>query len=93
MEAVEWRDPFPTPFHERRTTGQEERHIRAEMRGDGVTGVLADAVGLRSAIAGLLADADLRRRLGGAAREAAVRSYTWPAVVEATSEAYALFPH
>ena len=55
---------------------------------DGETGLLVDAEGLRTAIERLLGDARLRRRLGAAARESAVRSYTWTTVVAATADAY-----
>ena len=55
---------------------------------DGVTGILADAGGLRGAIERLLGDAELRRRLGAAARESAFRSYAWPSVVAAIADVY-----
>jgi glycosyltransferase involved in cell wall biosynthesis len=57
---------------------------------DGVTGLLVrprDPVALRAALERLLADPELRRRLGGAARERAGR-FSWTAATEATIAAY-----
>lgn len=56
---------------------------------DGVTGLLVPAAGLRDAIARLLADADLRARLGAAARERALEQLAWPAVTAALAGLYA----
>ena len=58
---------------------------------DGVTGLLVppqDPRALRAAIVTLLADIDLRRRLGRAAREAARERFSWHAATEATVQAY-----
>ena len=58
---------------------------------DGVTGVRVaphDAAALRTAVEALLDDADLRRRLGASAREAARERYSWQAATDATIEAY-----
>jgi glycosyltransferase involved in cell wall biosynthesis len=59
---------------------------------DGETGVLVppqDPSALRDALERLLADADLRRRLGGAGRRRAQEAFSWPAVTDATISAYA----
>lgn len=58
---------------------------------DSVTGLRVpprDAPALRRAIESLLADADLRRRLGEAAREAARERFSWKASTQATIAAY-----
>ena len=58
---------------------------------DGVTGLHVpqrDPAALRTAIETLLADADLRRRLGAAAREAARERFSWQAATDATIAAY-----
>jgi len=58
---------------------------------DGVTGLLVpprDARALREAIEGLLADGELRRRLGSAGRERARERFSWPAATERTIVAY-----
>ena len=58
---------------------------------DGVTGLLVpprDPTALRTAIETLLADADLRRRLGSAARAAASERFTWEAATAETLRAY-----
>ena len=58
---------------------------------DDVTGVLVparDPNALRAAIESLLADADLRRRLGSAAREAARERFGWEAATAETVSAY-----
>ncbi len=58
---------------------------------DGVTGLLVpprEPDGLRAAIEILLADAELRHRLGGAAREAAGERFSWAAATEATVASY-----
>jgi glycosyltransferase involved in cell wall biosynthesis len=58
---------------------------------DGVTGLQVpprDPAALRAAIETLLADATLRRTLGGAAREVARERYSWQAATDATIEAY-----
>jgi glycosyltransferase involved in cell wall biosynthesis len=59
---------------------------------DGETGLHVpprDPAALREALARLLADPDLRARLGAAARERAARLLSWPTVIEATLRAYA----
>ena len=58
---------------------------------DGVTGLLVpprDPTALRTAIEKLLADADLRQRLGSAARAAASERFTWEAATAETVRAY-----
>jgi glycosyltransferase involved in cell wall biosynthesis len=58
---------------------------------DGVTGVLVpphDPIGLRVAIERLLTDAELRQRLGDAARARARERFSWESATEATIEAY-----
>jgi glycosyltransferase involved in cell wall biosynthesis len=58
---------------------------------DGVTGVLVpprDPAALRSALEALLADAELRSRLGEAARTAACERFSWSVATERTLEAY-----
>jgi phosphatidylinositol alpha-1,6-mannosyltransferase len=52
---------------------------------DGETGVLVDGRRVEevaSAVAGLLADPGLARKMGEAGRERVVRSYTWPRIAE-----------
>ena len=56
---------------------------------DGVTGVLTDRAGLRPAIESLFADADLRARLGAAAREKALREWSQDATATELVAAYA----
>ena len=58
---------------------------------DGETGLLVpprDPQALRAALERLLADAELRRRLGAAARERARRAFSWEAATDATLAAY-----
>jgi glycosyltransferase involved in cell wall biosynthesis len=58
---------------------------------DGVTGLLVpprDPVALRAALERLLGDAELRARLGAAARERACERLSWPAAIEETVRAY-----
>jgi glycosyltransferase involved in cell wall biosynthesis len=58
---------------------------------DGETGLLVpprDPEALRAALERLLADAELRRRLGAAGRERARERFSWPAVTDATLAAY-----
>jgi glycosyltransferase involved in cell wall biosynthesis len=58
---------------------------------DGKTGLLVpphDVPALRSALERLLADGAMRRRLGEAGRERARVHFSWPAVTDATIEAY-----
>jgi glycosyltransferase involved in cell wall biosynthesis len=58
---------------------------------DGVTGVLVpprDPAALRAALERLLADRELRERIGTAAREQARRDLSWPAIAAQTLEAY-----
>jgi colanic acid/amylovoran biosynthesis glycosyltransferase len=57
-----------------------------------VTGLLVGPHGLRPAIERLLGDAELRARLGAAARERARTAYSWAAATEALSAAYGAFP-
>ena len=59
---------------------------------DGETGLLVepgDTAGLRAALERLLGDAELRRRLGAAARERARRHFAWGPVTDATLGVYA----
>jgi glycosyltransferase involved in cell wall biosynthesis len=58
---------------------------------DGETGLLVppgDPEALRAALERLLADAELRRRLGAAGRERARERFSWAAVTDATLAAY-----
>ncbi len=58
---------------------------------DGVTGLLVpprDPAALRAAIETLLSDAELRRRLGAAARKAARDRFSWQVSTERTLAAY-----
>jgi glycosyltransferase involved in cell wall biosynthesis len=58
---------------------------------DGETGLLVpprDPAALREALERLLGDAELRRRLGAAARESVRRRLGWEAVTTATLHAY-----
>jgi len=62
-----------------------------ELVADGETGLLVparDAPALRAAIQRLLADADLRERLGRAARARARERFGWDAVIDRTVEVY-----
>ena len=57
---------------------------------DGETGYLVepgDRAAFRAALERLLADRDLRRRLGAAGRERAAKHFSWPRVTELTLEA------
>jgi glycosyltransferase involved in cell wall biosynthesis len=57
----------------------------------GVTGLQVpprDPAALRTAIERLLGDADLRRRLGAAARQAAIARFSWEAATSETIRAY-----
>ena len=59
---------------------------------DGETGIVVpprDPAALRSALERLLADADLRRRLGTAGRDRARTHFSWETVTDATLAAYA----
>ena len=59
---------------------------------DGETGLLVrpgDVAALRAALERLLADADMRRRLGEAARERARTAFSWERTVQLTCQAYA----
>jgi glycosyltransferase involved in cell wall biosynthesis len=58
---------------------------------DGVSGLLVpprDPRALRAAIETLLEDTDLRRRIGGAAREAARERFSWAVATDATIASY-----
>ena len=58
---------------------------------DEETGLLVpprDVPALRAALERLLGDAELRKRLGAAARERVREHFAWPAVTDATIEAY-----
>jgi glycosyltransferase involved in cell wall biosynthesis len=58
---------------------------------DGVTGLVVpprDVPALRASIERLLGDAELRRRLGEAARATASERFTWTSATEATIQAY-----
>jgi glycosyltransferase involved in cell wall biosynthesis len=59
---------------------------------DGETGIVVpprDPAALRAALERLLADRELRHRLGAAGRERARRHFSWDAVTDATLSAYA----
>ena len=59
---------------------------------DGETGLLVppcDPPALRHALERLLGDADLRLRLGAAARERIRQRFAWDAVLDATLQLYA----
>jgi glycosyltransferase involved in cell wall biosynthesis len=59
---------------------------------DGETGLVVrprDPVALRAALERLLADRDLRRRLGAEGRRRAQERFSWTAVTDATLDAYA----
>jgi glycosyltransferase involved in cell wall biosynthesis len=59
---------------------------------DGDTGLVVpprDAAALRTALQRLLADPELRRRLGAAGRERARTQFSWQTVTDATLDAYA----
>jgi glycosyltransferase involved in cell wall biosynthesis len=59
---------------------------------EGETGLVVppgDPSALRAALERLLADPDLRRSLGAAGRRRARESFSWPAVTDATLDAYA----
>jgi glycosyltransferase involved in cell wall biosynthesis len=56
---------------------------------DGVTGLLVPVAGLRDALVRLLGDAELRSRLGAAARGRAREELAWPAVTAALVRVYA----
>jgi glycosyltransferase involved in cell wall biosynthesis len=58
---------------------------------DGSTGLLVpprDPAALRAAVERLLADPELRRRLGAAARDRARERFSWEAATNATIDAY-----
>jgi D-inositol-3-phosphate glycosyltransferase len=58
---------------------------------DGVTGILVpprDVGSLRAAVEGILADPELRGRLGAAARDRAAERFTWDAATRSTIAAY-----
>ena len=58
---------------------------------DGETGIVVpprDPLALRTALEHLLADRELRQRLGAAGRERARRHFSWDAVTDATLSAY-----
>jgi glycosyltransferase involved in cell wall biosynthesis len=58
---------------------------------DGETGLLVpprDVPALRAGLERLLGDGELRKRLGAAARERVRAHFAWPAVTDATIEAY-----
>lgn len=62
-----------------------------ELVADGETGLLVpprDAPALRAAVERLLADPELRERLGAAARERARERFGWPAVIDRTVDVY-----
>jgi glycosyltransferase involved in cell wall biosynthesis len=58
---------------------------------DGETGLVVsprDPAALRAALQRLLADGELRRRLGAAGRERARQRFSWNTVTDATVAAY-----
>src|SRR6185437_11863937 len=62
-----------------------------ELVAEGETGLLVpprDAAALREAVQRLLADPELRERLGGEARARARERFGWDAVIEQTLEVY-----
>jgi glycosyltransferase involved in cell wall biosynthesis len=59
---------------------------------DGETGIVVppeDPAALRAALERLLADRELRRRLGAAGRERARQHFSWAVATDATLAAYA----
>ena len=56
---------------------------------DGVTGLLVAPAGIRAALERLLADGELRRRLGEAARAHAMGEFGWARPVRELADAYA----
>ena len=58
---------------------------------EGITGLLvppASPTPLADAVSSLIADADLRHRMGGAARQRAVTEFAWPVIARRTAEVY-----
>lgn len=94
--AVPWYEPFGIVPLEAAACG---RPVVASAVGGMLDSVLPGVTGLRvpprdpemlrGALASLLADPELGRRLGEAARDRAVKRYAWPHVGAATERAYA----
>jgi glycosyltransferase involved in cell wall biosynthesis len=92
---IQWDEPFGLVMIEAMACGTPVIATRfgsvPEVVVDGETGLLVppgDVAALRAALERLLGDADLRRRLGAAARERIRERFAWDAVTDATIAVY-----